>query len=103
VLLGLAAAGGGVKRTLEQQPDNIRNNLEVIYQTAGVASHPFVVHPRVPVAIQKKVQQALLDFADTNRGKAILNEVPFQQLGRASYDDYKPIATLGLEQFFVQE
>lgn len=103
VLMGLATAGGGVDKTLEQQPENIRNNLAVIYRTAGFASHPFVVHPRVPVAIQKKVQQALLDFADTNRGKAILNEVPFQQLGRASYDDYKPIATLGLEQFFVQE
>ncbi len=103
VLLGVTPAGGGIDRTLKQQPENIRNNLEVIYRTAGFASHPFVAHPRVPLEIQQQVQQALLDFAATSRGKALLNQVPFQQLGSTHYDDYKPIAALGLEQFYVQE
>ena len=103
VLLGLAAAGGGVENTLEQQPDDIRNNLEVIYTTKSFPSHPFASHPRVPIDVQNKVQQALLDFSNTPSGKAILTQVPFKKIGRANYNDYASITNLNLEQLSSQE
>ncbi len=103
VLLGLAAAGGGIENTLEQQPDDIRNNLDIIYRTKHFPSHPFVSHPRVPIAIQNSVQQAFLDLSNTPAGKAALSKIPFKQIGRANYRDYKPITDLNLEQLSSQE
>lgn len=103
VLLGLAAAGGGIESTLEQQPDDIRNNLDIIYRTKSFPSHPFVSHPRVPIEIQNSVQQAFLDFSNTPAGKTALSKIPFKQIGRANYGDYKPITDLDLEQLSSQE
>jgi phosphonate transport system substrate-binding protein len=103
VLLGLAAAGGGVQRTLEQQPQDIRDGLEILYRTERLAPHPFTAHPRVATNIRTQVQQALLDFAATSRGQAMLAKVPIERLGVASYEDYAPIARLGLDRFYLQE
>lgn len=103
VLLGLAAAGGGVQKTLDQQPQQVREGLEVIYRTASIPSHPLAAHPRVPEKVQRQVQQALLEFAASSRGATILAQVPVKRLGAATYADYQPIARLGLERFYVQE
>ncbi len=103
VLLGLADAGGGIETTLEQQPADIRNNLEVLYTTKSFPSHPFASHPRVPIEVQNRVQQALLAFSNTPAGKTALSTIPFKQMGRASYDDYTSITSLNLEQFKYQE
>ena len=103
VLLGLAAAGGGVQKTLEQQPQHIQDGLEVIYRTESFSPHPFAAHPRVPEKIQREVQQALLELAKTPQGKALLAEIPIKQLGIATLEDYQPISSLGLDRFYIQE
>lgn len=103
VLLGLAAAGGGIQRTLDQQPQNVRDGLEVLYRTESIAPHPFAVHPRIPEKIQHEVRDVLLEFAQTSRGQAILAEVPITKLGPASYEDYQPIARRGLDRYYVPE
>lgn len=103
VLMGLAEAGGGVQKTLDQQPPKIRDGLEVIHRSGAIPSHPFCAHPRVPARIRKAVQQALLDLAATASGRALLAEVPVTRLGGATLEDYKPIARLGLERYYIQE
>lgn len=103
VLMGLAAAGGGVQKTLDQQPQQVRDGLEVLYRANAIPSHPFAAHPRVPEKIQLAVQKALLEFSKTGRGQKILAQVPAKQLGVARYEDYEPISKLGLERFYVEE
>jgi phosphonate transport system substrate-binding protein len=47
VLLGQVDAGGGVLKTLSQQPEDVRSQLRVLYKTTEIPSHPFVAHPSI--------------------------------------------------------
>ena len=103
VALGETPAGGGVQNTLNQEPQQIRDKLRVIYETRRVPPHPFTAHPRVPEEIQQKVQQALLEIGQSERGKALLARVPMPKIGPASLDDYRPLGDLGLDAYYVAE
>jgi phosphonate transport system substrate-binding protein len=97
VILKRALAGGGVRRTLERQSPEAQAQLRVLYETPSAASHPIVVHPRVPVAVRDKVQQAFLkmgvDPAFVKTLRAILMPVPV----KADFSkDYAPLQALNL-------
>lgn len=100
---GLADAGGGVEKTLEEQDKAVRDNLRVIYTTQPFTSHPVAAHPRVPKEVREKVRQAFLDMAATPEGKKLLAEVPFKQLVAASPQDYESLRKLNLETYWVNE
>ncbi len=101
VALGLAAAGGGVQKTLNQQNDEIKSLLKIIHKTVDVAPHPLVVHPRVEPQVAEAVKQALLALGATAEGRALFSAVPIHQIGPASIDDYKPLAEMNLQQFYL--
>lgn len=103
VVLGQAVAGGGVQKTLMQQPEPIRNNLRVIYETEKVAPHPIAVHSRVPQKIREKVYRAFYAMAATEKGQRLLAAIPINQLGDASLNDYEPLKKMGLEIFYDNE
>ena len=91
VIVGAAKAGGGVLRTLEKQPEHVRNQLKVIYRTKGYASHPVAVHPRVPRADRDSVEAAFLKMAQTVSGKERLARVPLRKPTKTTISDYDPI------------
>ena len=101
VAMGQTAAGGGVMKTLNRQPHNIRNMLEIIHQTTPVSPHPLAVHPRVPVTVREKVRSALLTLGDTATGKQLLAKIPIKQIGAASIEDYLPLKEMNLDRFYV--
>jgi phosphonate transport system substrate-binding protein len=103
VLLGKTDAGGGVQKTLNQQPDNIRNNLRILYKTSEVAPHPFTAHRRVTRDIQEKVKAAFLALGDDAQGRKLLEEVPIKKVGLANMVDYEPLMEMGLEEFYVEK
>ncbi len=105
VVKGLADAGGGVEKTLLEQDESVRSQLRVIYTSRACPSHPVAAHPRVPKADREKVKQALLDMNLSPEGRAMLHNVPVQQLVPASYDDYAPMQTWGLQKYWqpIQE
>lgn len=96
----LAAAGGGVEKTLQEQDESIRSQLRVIYTTRSCPSHPVAAHPRVPKADREKVRKALLAMRETPEGKAMLQKVPAEQLIPVSYDDYAIMRDWGLEKYW---
>ena len=102
VLLGQADAGGGVQKTFNKQPEKIRSALKIIYQTRKVAPHPIAVHPRVPAHIKETLLNALLSLGNTNAGRAMLKEIPMNQIGKAIAEDYEPLRHLGLEKYYVE-
>ncbi len=69
VLLGKAVAGGGVQKTLSQQPAEIRDHLRVLYKTSEVPSHPLTVHPRVNADIRNGITSVFLDLGKTEPGQ----------------------------------
>lgn len=103
VVKGLANAGGGVQKTLEEQEQPIRDSLRIIYTTRDLPSHPIVVHPRVAGRDAEKVRKAFLDLAKSEEGRKLLAKIPMKQPVPASIDDYSGMRNWGLESFWVEE
>lgn len=99
VVLGQADAAGGVMSTLRQQPEEVQNALRVIHTTTSVAPHPLMAQERVPPEVRDAVAQALLEWAQTDAGAAVLQQVPFRKLIMATEADYDPVAALRLEEY----
>ena len=102
VVTGQTVAGGGVHKTLQKQPENIRDALKVIYKTPQVAPHPVAAHPRINKATQDRVRAAFLQLADTPEGQELLANIPIKQLGTASLEDYEPLKQMGLDKYYVK-
>jgi phosphonate transport system substrate-binding protein len=100
VVMGLAAAGGGVEKTLQEQDQAVRDSLRVIYTTRSIPSHPIAVHRRVPNEHREKVRQALLEMGNTPEGRELLSKVPIKQIIATSLNDYKELFGWGLESYW---
>jgi phosphonate transport system substrate-binding protein len=94
VALGETDAGGGVQQTFEQQPEDIRGLLRILYRTRAVASHPIVASPRVPAADREKVRNALLRLGKSEKGRALLAKIPVEKIGSASMADYASVTNM---------
>ena len=103
VVTGMAVAGGGVQKTLSQQPAEIRDQLRVLHRTAKVSPHPLAAHPRVPAKVVEQVEQAILSLGDSESGRDMLRKIPIKQIGRAQINDYQPLEKLGLESYYVKD
>ena len=102
VLLGEAAAGGGVEKTLNRQPAQYQQALRIIHTTQGVAPHPIAAHPRVPAEVVESVKAALLKLGSNAEGKALLAKIPISRIGPATIQDYLPLKQLQLDRFYVR-
>ena len=101
VLLGRAAAGGGVQKTLSQQPEKIRNQLRILHKTTKVPPHPLTSHSRVNKNIQEKVKTAFLKLGDSEAGQNLLKKIPMKKIGPASMGNYDPLKKMGLNEFYI--
>lgn len=100
VVKGLAAAGGGVEKTLQEQSEEVRGALRIIYTTRSFPSHPVSAHPRVPGDIRDKVRRAFLAMNDSPEGRAMLQKVPVEQFIPVTYDDYAVMSSWGMEKYW---
>lgn len=103
VVLKKASAGGGVQKTLEQQPAAIKDDLRVIYKTQELIPHPIAAHPDVPPEVRARVRQALLGLGNTEQGQQALAKVPIEKIGPVAAEAYAPLANLGLEALYKEE
>jgi phosphonate transport system substrate-binding protein len=104
VILGEAAAGGGVSRTLEKEAETIKSQLSVIFNTPAIASHPLAAHPRVPAAVGQKIVDALLAMSHDAEGGKLLAAVQLSHPVTADYKrDYSGLAKLKLERYAVTQ
>lgn len=100
VLMGRAAAAGGVRATLDKEPDEVRNGLRVLWETPEAAPHPISAHPRVSPKDREAVIVALLRMAQEPVGQALLKEILIPQPVRADYQrDYQPLEKLRLDRY----
>lgn len=102
VALGRAIAGGGVQKTLQEQPPAIRDKLRVLYRTRSVAPHPFCAHSRVPKSVRRHVQDQLLALGSTPAGQQLLTKVPIQRIGPATMTDYQPLLEMNLQRYYTE-
>ena len=100
VAKGLADAGGGVEKTLQEQDAAVRDLLQVIYTTRSMPSHPVATHPRVPQADREAVRRAFLELAGTAQGMELLARVPMKQVTSTSMADYRELLQWGLRAYW---
>lgn len=97
VVLGFAAAGGAVNKTFNEESPQVRKHLRILYRTPPMASHPLSAHPRVPPAVRRAVQEAVLKMAQDEAGRKLLAEVQLYKPVIADYQrDYAPLEKLQL-------
>lgn len=102
VVNGLVDAGGGVEKTLQEQSQQIREALRILYTTREFPSHPVSAHPRVQAEVRSKLRTALLELGATPEGIALLAKIPMSHVKETSIQDYQPMAAWGLEAFWVE-
>lgn len=93
VLDGAVAAGGGVLRTLERQPADIRANLRTVLTTEAFPAYPVFVLPRMGRAKITHLQAVLFSLDDDPVGRAVLRRASLQGVALAdshTYDAVRP-------------
>ena len=103
VALGTTAAGGGVMRTLNEQPQNISGQVRVLYETRGMPPHPISVHPRVPESVRNAVQQALVELGAAPSTNPLFADIPMQQPTATRSEEYLILEDWGLREFYVTD
>ena len=98
----LTIAGGGVRRTLNNQNISLRDRLKILYETKKVAPHPVAVHPRMPARHRESVLRAFLAMEQDEDSLRLLSKIPLRQAVQASLDDYIELKSMGLEQFYFE-
>lgn len=98
VARGLYAAGGGIPRTLENLDAGTREQLRILWSTAGYTPHAIAIHPRISGHLAGQLQDALLNMADDPQGAALLKSVGFYGLVVARDADYDDIRRLDFKQ-----
>jgi phosphonate transport system substrate-binding protein len=101
-VLGITQAGGGVQKTFNSQPDDVKGKLVVLHQTAQVSPHPLTYKNTLDAAAVEQVKAAFLAMAQEEATQALLAKVPFKQIGPASDADYADVRALNLDRYYVQ-
>ena len=104
VILGEAAAGGGVNNTLKREPPEVQAQLRILFETPGVPSHPLAAHPRVPEGVRQAVTNTLLEMGNDPAGQKLLADMQIPKPVKADYArDYQALEKLKLEKYVVIE
>lgn len=102
VMIGEAAAGGGVNKTLEAEPDEIRQKLRVIYESPGYRSHPIITSTKVSPALRQKILNSFVSLEKTEQGRTLLAGVQLSEPIPVSYQkDYRALEQLHLDKLVV--
>lgn len=103
VLAGDVPAGGAIRSTLAQEPEAIRERLQVLFETPAAAPHPIVAHPRVPEKVRQAIAEAILRLRESEGGQKLLADCQLSDPVRADYGrDYQPLERLQLEKYVVR-
>jgi len=102
VLIGEAAAGGGVNKSLESEPEEMRQKLRVIYESPGYRSHPVIASKQLSDATRAQILQSFIALSKTEQGRELLAGVQLNDPIPVSYqNDYRSLEQLKLEKLVV--
>ena len=97
VALGRYPAGGGIRRTFEAVEPDVREQLEVLWETPGYTPHAFAVHQRVPQDVRDQVLEALTSLSDDEEGRAMLEPLKILGIEAASNSDWDDVRALDIQ------
>ena len=94
VASGLFPAGGGVTRTLGNIPQDLRDQVRVLYETDAFTPHAFATHPNVDDAIVASLSSAML--AVQNNEPTVLEPLGMAGIEPGKDADWDDIRALNL-------
>ncbi|EMP54517.1 phosphonate ABC transporter periplasmic phosphonate-binding protein [Marinobacter santoriniensis NKSG1] len=94
---GFAGAGGGVERTLAIAMRERLDGVRVLWRSPGYTPHAFAVHPDMDPVLMQTVQSLLVNLADTDEGRSLLDRAHLKPLVRAADSDWNDVRQLGLD------
>lgn len=97
VVSGSYPAGGGIERTFDNLPPELRRQLRVLWRSPPYPPHAFAAHRRVPAASVRRLQAAMVAMGTDPRGRALLGTLSMSGLVTARDDDWDQIRNLGLK------
>lgn len=92
VAKGLFPAGGGVERTFQLMPEEVRNQLRVLWRTKAYSPHALAAHPRVAPETVERLQRAMTALGQTETGRELLKGIEFKGIEAADdaqWDDVR--------------
>ena len=96
VAKGLYPAGGGIVRTLNGMVPSIREQLRILWTTAGYTPHAIAVHPRVPQDLIRRLQTVMVTMDQDEHGAQLLQTINFKGIESAQDADWDDIRGLGI-------
>ena len=97
VASGLQEAGGGIQRTFEATPPEVRDTLRVLSETPSYTPHAFAVHSRVPAEILAKVLAAMTSLSADEAGQRLLAPLAFKGIAAAQDKEWNDIRALDIK------
>ncbi|WP_394251015.1 phosphate/phosphite/phosphonate ABC transporter substrate-binding protein [Vibrio profundi] len=97
VARGFYPAGGGIIRTFKALDESVREKLTPIYTTKGYTPHAIAHHPNVSSDVVDAVQQALVELAQTEQGRALLEPLKVPAFESAVNQDWDDVRSLDLD------
>jgi len=96
VASGLQPAGGGIQRTFEATPPEVRNMLRILAETPPYTPHAFAAHPRVDQALVTKILAAMESLAGDTTGIRLLSPLAFKGFMPAEDANWNDIRALDI-------
>ena len=87
VAKGIFPAGGGIQRTFNSLPEEVRSELRVFWKTAAFTPHAFAARAGIPEAHVRQLQQAMISILSQPQGPALLKPLGFTQGLQAAQDE----------------
>jgi phosphonate transport system substrate-binding protein len=101
VILSKADAGGALDASVEKLPQDLLDQVRIIYNSKKIAPHALVGHPRVPAKVRTSVAEAVLRMGSDSGSRSLMTAVQIDSPVRADYDrDYKPLERMNINRYF---
>ena len=89
-------AGGGLMRTLNNTPKEIRDELRIIWRSDGYTPHAIATHPRVSEPTRQRLREAFDTLQKDDSFVLLLQTLNFQTFEEAENQDWDSIKNLGI-------
>lgn len=93
---GFFPAGGGINRTYENMPQELRANLRILWKSPLYTPHALAAHPKLQPAHVRRLLEALLALDADPRGRELLSGVGFKGFEEGRDADWNDIRKLGI-------
>jgi len=95
---GIFKAGGGVMRTFNNAPAQVREKLKILWTTNPYTPHAIAAHPKLSNEIIEKLRSALINLNATPEGRQLLTSIKFKNgLEKAENKDWDDVRDLGID------